>query len=188
MDFKITFTKKAGRRGPKGFALVEILVAVGVAAILFTVVCGFAMFCSRSFAALYNYIDLDDINRVAIDQLTRDVRQSNRVTSYDTNGMSLTLEDADGTPISYVFNSNTHTLVRTRGTDVRVILKECEKLNFWIGQRNTDVGGYDVFKAASIATAKVINVSWVCSRSILGQKQNTESVQTARIVIRKQGT
>ena len=41
--------------------------------------------------------------------------------------------------------------------------------------------------SATVATAKVIDLSWVCSRSILGQKANTESVQTARIVIRKQG-
>ena len=33
---------------------------------------------------------------------------------------------------------------------------------------------------------KLIAVSWVCSRTILGSKMNTESVQTAKIIIRKQ--
>ena len=33
-------------------------------------------------------------------------------------------------------------------------------------------------------TAKLIDVSWKCSRKIMGEKLNTESVQTAKIVIR----
>ena len=49
-------------------------------------------------------------------------------------------------------------------------------------------GSYDVYPAGTIATAKVIDVSWVCSRTLFGRKENTESVQTARIVIRKQGS
>jgi hypothetical protein len=32
----------------------------------------------------------------------------------------------------------------------------------------------------------LIEVSWICSRQIFGKKVNTESVQTAKIVIRKQ--
>jgi len=34
----------------------------------------------------------------------------------------------------------------------------------------------------------VINVFCMCSRTIFGYKEDSESVQTARIVIRKQGT
>jgi hypothetical protein len=34
--------------------------------------------------------------------------------------------------------------------------------------------------------AKLVQVTWVCSRSILGKKVNTESVQSAKVVIRKQ--
>ncbi len=31
---------------------------------------------------------------------------------------------------------------------------------------------------------KLINMSWKCSRTILGSKMNTESVQTAQVVLR----
>ena len=34
--------------------------------------------------------------------------------------------------------------------------------------------------------AKLIKLNWTCSRTILGQAVNTESVQTAKIVMRKQ--
>ncbi len=188
MDCKITSTKSRTVPRARAFALVEMLFAIGVATILAVGVCGFSMFASRSFAALYNYVDLDDVNRIAIDQLTRDVRQCNRVAYYNTNGVCLVLEEPDGVNISYVYNPSLRTLTRTKGSDVKVLLRECDRLNFSLGQRNTDVGGYDVFPVATtLDTAKVINVSWVCSRTLFGRKENTESVQTARIVIRKQG-
>jgi hypothetical protein len=175
-----------------GFALVEMIIAVGVTALLFLAVTAFAMFCSRSFAALYNYVDLDDSNRVAIDQITRDVRESSRVSYYNTNGMAMTLQGGNGESIAFVFDPNAHTLTRTitpsgGNPEVTVLLKECDKLYFDIGQRNSKTGGYDIWDAASLDTAKVINVTWICSRSLFGHKANTESVQTARIVIRKQG-
>jgi hypothetical protein len=169
--------------------LFELVVGIGVAMLLFLGVIAFTMFCSRSFAALYNYVELDDVNRVAIDQITRDVRQANRVAYFAPDGKSLTLQDGDaaGTAITYVYNANSRTLTRTRGVETTVVLRECDSLAFWIGQRNTDVGGYDVFPVATtLETAKVVNVRWVCSRSLFGHKANTESVQTARIVIRKQ--
>ncbi len=189
MECKITSTKKARRTPRSAFALAEMMVTIGVSTLLFLVVCAFGVFCSRSLAALYNYVDLDDVNRIAIDVLTRDVRQANRVSAYGTGGTSLTLEDADGvTSISYIYNPTLRTLTRSRGNEHKVLLKECDRLAFTLGQRNTDVGGYDVFPVTSdISIAKVINVSWVCSRSLFGRKENTESVQTARIVIRKQG-
>ena len=52
--------------------------------------------------------------------------------------------------------------------------------------RHSPAGGsYGVYPPAA---AKVENISWICSRSIFGNSINTESVQTARIVIRRQGT
>jgi hypothetical protein len=40
--------------------------------------------------------------------------------------------------------------------------------------------------SAAAGNCKLVSVSWICSRSILGSRLNTESVQTAKIVIRKQ--
>lgn len=160
--------------------------AVGITGILVITLCAFSFFTGKSFAALFNYVDLDDVNRIAMDTLTRDVRQSNRVTGATTN--SLTLEDADGSSIVYTYSPTTKTLTRNKNGVNKVVLTECSKLLFNLGQRNTATGGYDVYPAATPATCKVVNVSWMCSRSIYGKAENTESVQTARIVIRKQGT
>ena len=187
MDCKITSTKPAARRTAAGFLLAEAMVTIMVVSVLLVAIVAFMLFSTRSFTTMYNYVDLDDRNRIAMDQLTRDVRQCKRVIACSTN--QLVLEDADGLSLSYNFRPATSELVRQKnGGDERVILMGCDRLNFQIGQRNAMKGSYDIYPAATPANAKVVNVSWVCSRTIFGRKENTESVQTARIVIRKQGT
>jgi hypothetical protein len=185
--FRLTTNRApAWRPGRGGFALTEMLFAMGITVLLVLVVCAFALFSARSFATLTNYVELDDANRLGMDQLTRDLRQCNRITG--ATATTLDLEDADGFTISYLYSPTAGTLTRTKAGVAKVILTECDALSFSLGQRNPVGGSYDVYPAATAATAKLVNVSWVCSRKIFGMKANTESVQTARIVIRKQGT
>jgi YD repeat-containing protein len=174
------------RRLRAGFSLTEMLFAMGITTLLVLVVVSFTMFSNRSFVTLSNYVELDDANRLAMDQLTRDLRQCNRITS--ATSTVLTVEDSDGFSLTYTYDPAARTLTRTQGGAVKVLLTQCDSLSFTLGQRNPVGGSYDVYPAATAATAKLVNVSWVCSRKILGVKANTESVQTARIVIRKQGT
>jgi hypothetical protein len=170
-----------------------MLMAMGLTTLVVLVICALSLFSSRSFAGLFNYVDLDERNKMVMDQLSRDVRQAKRLKSCTTNAatmtvQSITLEDSDGTDLIYSYNQKHGTLTRVKDGRARVVLQGCDRLAFILGQRNTHTGGYDVYDAASPATCKVINVTWNCSRKILGKKENTESAQTARIVIRKQGT
>jgi hypothetical protein len=158
---------------------------MGLSGLLVLVLVSMSMLSGRSIAAFANYVDLDSSNRLAMDQLTSDLRQCNRVISFTATQRDI--EDSGGATITYVYNSNTETFSRVAGGTTKVLLKGCESLTFTIAQRNPIGGTYDVYPAASAATAKVINVAWNCSRKILGHKANTENVQTARIVIRKQG-
>ena len=167
-----------------GFSLLEAVVAAGVLALLVLVLVSFIIFSNHSFAALFNYVSLDDMNRLAMDRITRDVRQANRVK--DASTTSITLEDADMSDIVYSYNSMQRVLTRTQRGTTKVILTGCDRLLFTLGQRNPVGGTFDVYNPSSMDAVKVVNVSWMCSRTILGQKENTESVQTARIVIRKQ--
>jgi hypothetical protein len=164
---------------------------MGLTTLVALVICSFSLFSSRSFAGLVNYVDLDEKNKTAMDEMSRDVRQAKRLKSCKTNLTTMTvegitLEDADGTDLVYSYNQKNGTLLRLKSGRAHVVLEGCDRLAFTLGQRNTQTGGYDVYAAASPATCKVINVSWTCSRTILGNKQNSESAQTARIVIRKQ--
>lgn len=177
--------RSSRRHRVRAFTLVEAMVALGVSSAVVLALVSITLFTGRTFAALFNYVDLDDANRIAMDVMSRDIRTANRMVSFSTS--EFTLEDAAGANLTYRYNSAARTVSRVSAAGSRVILTECEKFNFKVCQR-TPVGAMtEVYPAADAATAKVINLSWVCSRKILGQRANTESVQTARIVIRKQG-
>lgn len=166
------------------FTLVEFLITLAVGSIIFLAVAVLGLYAGRSFAGLANYTDLDARSRNALDRLTRDVRQVNRLTS--NSATSLVFEDADGAPLRYVYSPGARTLSRIKGGNTQVLLTECDSLSFAIFQRNPIGGTYDQFPTGSAATTKLINVTWTCSRRILGTAMNTENVQTAKIVIRKQ--
>lgn len=167
-----------------GFTLVEFLISMAVGSLIFLAVAVLGLYAGRSFAGLVNYAELDAKSRNALDQLTRDVRQVNRLTS--NTATSLTFEDADGSTLKYVYSPDSRTLTRIKGGASKVLLTGCDKLSFAIFQRNPIGGTYDQFPTAAAATTKLINVTWTCSRNILGTKMNTENVQTAKVVIRKQ--
>ncbi len=178
-----SISASASRRR-SGALLVEWIFAMGIVVLLALLLTGFLMFSGHSFAALYNYVDLDDANRIAMDQITADVRQANRITAFTTT--SITLDDADGLALRYAYDPNARTVVREKNGVRKVVLTECDRLNFRVNTRVPTGGSYEGHLAATPLTAKVVDVSWMCSRKIFGRKENTESVQTARIVIRKQ--
>ena len=185
MVCKTTSTKGELRRGASGASLIETLMAVGITGLLMLALGSISMFSGRSFVAFFNYVDLDDHNRIGMDILTRDLRECNRITA--CTGNRLDIEDSDGVIITYQFDKVAATLTRTKGNVFKKLLTGCDALTFTIAQRTPKDGTYELFPTATPATAKVVNIAWNCSRTILGRKANTENVQTARIVIRKQG-
>ncbi|MEW6305946.1 MAG: prepilin-type N-terminal cleavage/methylation domain-containing protein [Verrucomicrobiota bacterium] len=172
------------RRRTAAMTLVEVMVASGIAGIVFAAVASLSFYTARSFAALSNYVDLDQQSRNALDQMSMKIRQADGLLSYETNSITLSYQ---GGSLIYTYNSGTRQVTETVGGRTEVLLEECDYLNFQIFQRNTAAGTFDQFPVTSdTATAKLVQVSWTCSRTILGQKVNTESIMAAKIVIRKQ--
>ncbi len=184
MVCKATSTKAGARSAQSGTGLAEAIIAIGITVLIMSALVAITVFSSRSFVTLTNYVELDDYNRVAMDTLTRDLRECNRVTACDTN--SLVIEDSDGFTVTYAYSGGARTLTRTKNSIPKVLLTGCDACSFVLCQRNTITNSYDVFPSATAANAKVVNVAWNCSRDVLGRKACTENVQTARIVIRKQ--
>lgn len=183
MVYKTTSTKAPERRR-SGTSLVEFLVSLAVGSLIFLAVGVFGMYSAKSFASIANYVDLDAYSRQALDQLTKDVRQVNRLVSSSAN--SLVFEDSDGSSLRYLYSPSAKTLSRIKGGRTEILLRECDQMSFSIFQRNSIGGTYDQYSAATPDTCKLINVSWRCTRNIMGKKFNSESVQTSKIVIRKQ--
>jgi len=160
------------------------MVSLAVGSLVFLAAGVFGMYSAKSFASIANYVDLDAYSRQALDQLTKDVRQVKRLVS--NSATSLVFEDSDGLSLEYAYSPTAKTLSRVKNGVTKVLLRECDELKFSIYQRNSIGGTYDQYAAATPATCKLINVSWRCTRNIMGQKFNSESVQTSKIVIRKQ--
>ncbi len=85
--------------------------------------------------------------------------------------------------LTFVYDSGARTLTKQKGGASTVLLQQCDYLNFDISQRNPS-SNFTFVATANLLEVKLIDVSWRCSRQIMGSKVNTESVQTAKIVIR----
>jgi hypothetical protein len=164
--------------------LIDLLIGSGLSAIALALVGMFTVFGTRSFTAMGNYVNLDQYSRNALDVMTREIRQCTRLVGASTN--YLVFEDFDGGTLRYEYVSSDKNLYRIKNgqTDAKPLLTGCDFLRFSIFQRNPILGTYDQYPTADPTTCKLVQLSWVCSRRILGNK-NTESVQSAKVVIRK---
>ena len=178
MACKITFTK--GRR--TAFTLIELLVVSAVSLVVLLSVLSFFIFSTRSFTAMTNYLDLDQKTQLALDKMSQQIRQVNLLTAYTTN--SLTFQDYDGVTLQYTYDPTARTLTRTKSGTSEMLLTSCDSLAFSIFQRTPMSNTFQPYSTATTTNTKVIELTWNCSRTILGIKVNTESMQSAKVVIR----
>ncbi len=172
--------------------LVELQTASAISVILFAAVMALAFYTARSFAAFTNYVELDTNSRNALDVMSTEIRQADFVKA--ATPTSLTLQTTDlGTgathDLQYLYTPATKELTRiVDGGQPEVLLTECTFLQFGTFQRNTTPSLDNAF--VPVATSqpnlcKVVQLTWICTRRILGKTANTESVQSAKVVIRK---
>jgi Tfp pilus assembly protein PilW len=184
MDFKITSFSKACRR-TTAMSILELMVAMFVGFMALAAVSMLSVYTIRSFAALSNYVELDKNSRNTLDHMTQLIREADGVLNYNSHNVTLSYHNL---PMSFTYTPDTKQLVLTQtdGTQ-KVLLKNCDFLDFQIFQRNSVSGTYDQYPVTiNESAAKIIQVSWICSKSLIGNLINSESVQSAKIVIRKQ--
>lgn len=170
------------------YSLIEMMFA----ATIFTVVGGAVgtayMFSLRSFQALSNYSKLDEENREAVDRISRELREATTIqTPPDGYQKSqLVFLDCNGKRITYSFNRYSQTLTRTSNSVVTVLLTNCSLINFNLGTRAV-ANNYMYYTNSDPNHAKIVDLTWKTSKTVGGRTFiNSENIQTARIVIRKQ--
>ena len=163
--------------------LLEILVALGISSIALVTLAAFAFYSARSFAAIGNYVDLDNTSRKAVDLMSKEIRQTGALVYYQPNVLTFTNYD-DHTSLQYIYDPAERKLTRVKDAISTVLLTGCESLEFHIYQRTPQPGTNSFYAATAAAQCKLIEMKWRCSRSLLGKKANTETVQTAQVVIR----
>jgi len=178
-------------RSPRAFTLVELMLGITVSAIILTALLVFTVYATRSFASMENYVDLEQKSQTAVDSMLRDIRQTKGLISYGTtvlNGRTITnvlnFLDVDDQTLTFRFNGGA--LLRTKGESSTMLLTNVDYLCFQVFKRNPVATTFEQFPTSDAGNCKLVSVNWVCSRNILGSRLNTESVQTAKIVIRKQ--
>ena len=160
------------------------MVSAGVGLMVLLMMAVIFMTCSRSFAAMGNYINTDRTSRNALDQMTRDIRRANTLTSFATNKLVFKWDAAGATTLTYTFDAVSKTLTQTRtGQPDKVLLTDCENLSFSMW-KNIPLTGGTLGSASSVSEAKAIGVTWKRSQTVLGKKLTSEDMQQAQIVIR----
>lgn len=175
---KTTFTK----RRQSGLTLAELLIASGLGSLFMALAMGLFSFSNRSLASFSNYVALERQSQHALDIISKDVRQVAKLKS--NSSTSLTFTDYDGADLCYTYSPSAKTLSRIKGATSEILLEGCDNLTFAIMQRNTLQSSFDQFPAATADTCKLLQLTWNCSRKILGLNLNTENMQSAKIVIR----
>ncbi len=165
--------------------LVEVMIATAIGAMILAAAGSLMVYNARTLAALSNYADLDRFSRGAVDKLSQDIRQATQLISFTTTELEFN-SSRGRSNITYTYYPDSKTLVRRQGRNRETLLQECDALTFTVYGRNNVSNSWDQFVVTNAAGAKLIKLNWTCSRTILGQAVNTESVQTAKIVMRKQ--
>lgn len=179
----------------RGLTLVEVMIASALGSMVLACVGSLSIYGTRSSIALMNYTDLDAKSRYAADVISREMRNATAVTSLQTNGTIRSIEvlTLDAGRVTLTWDANSRTLVLTRvGQAPFTALTECDRWDCGLFQRTPIVTSTNLlfFPATNstgtldLSLCKLVNMSWKCSRTIMGSKVNTESVQAAQLVLR----
>lgn len=176
------------RRRVSGLSLTELLVATGMGLVVLMVLGVLGMHALRSFVAMGNYASLDARSRLALDKMSRDIRQATEVTIFEPDGpvrrLKLTNALAGGS-LEYTWYAEHRVLYCDTDGEPAVYLTECDDWSIAMYRRNPQPGATNgFFPTADKRLGKMVEMNWTCSRTLLGQKLQTESVQSARMVLR----
>lgn len=176
-------TSLAGKNR-SGWTLPELMISVAMGALIMASVLSVFVFARRSLDATMNYEELDRQSRVALDSMSRSIRETGGMTNYTATGLWFT--NLDGTMLNYTWDTSTSQLTcNSNNVATNILLKGCSSLKFSVFQRTPSNGTTMLFWPATNASqVKVIVLDWICKRTNIMSLTASESVQTAKIVLR----
>jgi hypothetical protein len=175
------FARCCRAKARRGWSMIEMMVGLGLGTAVVGSVLPTGVTVTNSMVAIENYCDLNRASCNTLDNMSRDLRNTAKVTSICDNRVTVSnVLTAD--VVTYAWDGSNN-VVRIFNGVGKVVLSQCDYLKFSSFQRNP-TNNFQFLPASSPETTKLISVSWRCSRQILGAKINTESVQTAQICIR----
>ena len=184
MKFLGTNANKRPGADACGMTLIEVLIAAGIGSIVLMIMMTVFLSSNRAFADMGNYVSMNRASRLALEQMTRDIRRSRNLVSFATNRIEF---NYDGTnSLSYAYDPSTRQLLRSKtGEADQCLLSGCDRLEFSL-YKGVPLTGGNFGKTTDPLLGKSISVSWRCSRDVLGQRRDSEYSEEALIVIRNQ--
>jgi hypothetical protein len=166
----------------QAMTLFEVIIALLLTALLSLAVVTFIMYTGRTLAGLANHVDLNFGSRMCVDKMSRDIRQARYLKTLQTNQIALV--DYDGADLTFEYRPAQRTLVRMKNGE-EIMLKDCNSLTFIGYKPNPTAGTFDLVPTTDPALATLVRLNWQCGRLAWGAKTNSETLQTASILIRK---
>ena len=189
-------TSVSSGKSTHAFTLLETMIVMGLAGIVLAIVMTTYNYSGTSFSAMGNYSDLDRKSRNSLDLLGREIRNSSALVAVTNNSTkkSLTFNNATtGKQITILYDATARTLnFYKTGQAGQTLLTSCDQWDYSLFGKvpllsSTNIAFNSATNGAGavdINACKLVNMTWKCSRSIFGSKRNTESIQTAQIVLR----
>jgi prepilin-type N-terminal cleavage/methylation domain-containing protein len=195
------FKQQRNRAKTSAFTMMEVMVAMGISGLLLTIVATLALYSGRSLASMVNYVELNRSSRNALDIMTRDIRQADKLQGYTSSGSEVDIQfachDSSGNPYTldyhwYATNYSVDAtlqgrLIRTDDSGTTRLLTDCESFSCELFRRVPDTNSpYGLYTTTDKTLCKLVQVKWTCARYVLGVARKTESIQTAKVGMRKQ--
>jgi Tfp pilus assembly protein PilW len=187
------FSKKGQQKSRRGFSLVETLIACALFGIAGIALASVYLYSCRAFAAMANYAQLDQNNRLGMDKMTKEIREARMVmqATNDGSGAAITILNNVGDTVKFTFDPRVQALTRmVNASAPEVMIPNCQMMAFDVRQRTPTNGQFDNFpQLTANDSIQVITLTWRAWKSIPGTSTNigtSEEIQSAYVVVRNQ--
>ena len=185
---------RKGQESPRhGFTLVETMIACALFSIVGVALAEVYLYSTRCFAAMANYAQLDQNNRLGMDKMTKEIRESRMIMQATNNGgnATITLLNNNNDTVKYTFDSQLQALTRMVNASVpEILIPNCQNLAFEVGQRTPTNYAFDNYPPLGTNDSiQVITLTWRAWKAIPGTSTNigtSEEIQSAHVVVRNQ--
>jgi len=169
--------------------LMEMMVAIGCGSLVFVVLGAVSLYSARSFSSMVEYSDLNKSSRMALDKMSKDIRQSRGVKSFvqSTNGNSTLVfkVTTNGSTFSLIYDKSSKTLTQLWPGVKTNDLNDCTSFSFDLFSRSPSTNAYKFVKTTNAAECKIVQLNWKCERKATPNTIDSDSVQSMQITIRK---
>lgn len=164
--------------------LVEVMVATALGSLVMLVLASLTLFSARSFSSMVNYTDLNKDSRIALDRMSKEIRQSRGLVKRTPTSLTFKLDG--GQEVSYVYDAQSKKITENKGTASKTVLKNCTFWTHTIYRQNPpNDGSFNFIPTTDPTYCKMVQISWKCVSDTMQRQTNSANLQSMKVVIRK---